>query len=101
EYAARHPNVSFIHINPGAVNSNLTQNLPWYFKPLLSAASIFIRSISDCGEFMTSALLNPAYKAGGFWLNQTVDSISARRLYVDDEDARKNLVEHYTKEVAF
>ncbi|KAG9046094.1 hypothetical protein FS837_005081 [Tulasnella sp. UAMH 9824] len=101
EYTARHPNVSFIHINPGPVNTNLAQGLPWYFKPLLLVASIFTRSISECGEYMTSALLNPAYKAGGFWLNQDVESISARRLYVDNEDARKKLVEHYTKEVAF
>ncbi|KIO21687.1 hypothetical protein M407DRAFT_245408 [Tulasnella calospora MUT 4182] len=102
EYAARHPNVSFIHINPGAVNSSLTQNiLPWYFKPLLFPVTLFLRSISDCGEYMTSALLNPAYKTGGFWLNQSVDSISTSRLYVGDEDARQKLVEHYTKEVAF
>ncbi|KAG9046095.1 hypothetical protein FS837_005082 [Tulasnella sp. UAMH 9824] len=100
EYAARHPNVSFIHIMPGFVNTPLSQGLPWYFKPLISAANIFSRSISDCGEYMTSALLNPAYKTGGFWLNQDGDSIAARRLYVDDEDARRKLVEHYTKEVA-
>ncbi|KAG8946189.1 hypothetical protein FRC04_012044 [Tulasnella sp. 424] len=102
EYAARHSNISFIHIMPGWVDTPLSKGLPWYLRGLAySLSPFFARSISDCGEYMTSTLLNPAYKAGGFWLGQNGGPIAKRMLYVDDEDVRKKLVEHYTKEVAF
>ncbi|KAG8971283.1 hypothetical protein FRC05_011382 [Tulasnella sp. 425] len=102
EYSARHPNISFIHIMPGFVNTSLCQGLPWYLRGIaVPLGSVFGRSISDCGEYMASGLLNPAYKTGGFWLDQNGGPIAKSRLYVDDEDARKKLVEHYTKEVAF
>ncbi|KAG8946187.1 hypothetical protein FRC04_012042 [Tulasnella sp. 424] len=101
EYATRYPNMSFIHIFPGFVNTPLFNNLPWCLRFVFTAAgSLAARSIQDCGEYMTFALLNSAYKTGGFWLSSDASPIPKEKLHVDDKDARKQLVEHYGKEVA-
>ncbi|KIO21689.1 hypothetical protein M407DRAFT_28750 [Tulasnella calospora MUT 4182] len=101
EYSSRYPAISFIHIFPGWVNTPLFKNLPWYLRLILTSfSSVMARSIPDCGEYMASALLNPAYKAGGFWLSSDGSPVLKEKLHVDDQDARKQLVEHYTKEVS-
>ncbi|KAG8894206.1 hypothetical protein FRC00_009324 [Tulasnella sp. 408] len=101
EYSSRYPAISFIHIFPGWVNTPLFNNLPWYLRPIFtSLVFVMARSIQDCGEYMTSALLNPEYKTGGFWLSPDGSPVPKEKLHVDDQDARKQLVEHYTKEVA-
>ncbi|KAG8943963.1 hypothetical protein FRC00_010835 [Tulasnella sp. 408] len=101
EYSSRYPAISFIHIFPGWVNTTLFNNLPWYLRPIFtSLAFVMARSIQECGEYMTSALLNPEYKTGGFWLSSDGSPVPKEKLHVDDQDARRQLVEHYTKEVA-
>ncbi|KAG8905437.1 hypothetical protein FRC00_013258 [Tulasnella sp. 408] len=103
EYSSRYPGISFIHIYPGFVNtSGVSKNLPWYLKAVASPlAQIGARSLGDCGEYMASGLFNPAYKTGGFYLNQNGEAIEKSKLNVDDLEVRRKLVEHYTKEVAF
>ncbi|KAG8946190.1 hypothetical protein FRC04_012045 [Tulasnella sp. 424] len=102
EYATRYPAISFIHISPGWTNTpGMTQNLPWYLKPIVAPLSHLARSVADSGEYLASALLNPAYKTGGFWLNENGEPIKKKQLNVDDLEARRLLVEHYTKEIAF
>ncbi|KAG9046097.1 hypothetical protein FS837_005084 [Tulasnella sp. UAMH 9824] len=102
EYSSRYPGISFIHIYPGWVDTSVTQNLPWYLKPVLRPIVHFgARTLQDCGEYMASGLLSPAYKAGGFYLNQNGEPVVKTKSNVDDLEARKQLVEHYTKEVAF
>ncbi|KAG8989750.1 hypothetical protein FRB90_002090 [Tulasnella sp. 427] len=100
EYSSTHPMVSFIHIMPGYVDTPLIKDMPWYIRSLRPLTSLFARSITDCGEYITGALLNPNYKTGGFWLDQNGDAVSRRRLWIDDKDALKKLVEHYKKEVS-
>ncbi|KIO21686.1 hypothetical protein M407DRAFT_245407 [Tulasnella calospora MUT 4182] len=103
EYSSRHPGISFIHIYPGFVNTpGATKNLPWYLKPIAAPiAHLGGRSLGDCGEYLATGLFNPAYKAGGFYLNQDGEPVAKSKLNVDDLEARRKLVEHYTKEVAF
>ncbi|KAG8946191.1 hypothetical protein FRC04_012046 [Tulasnella sp. 424] len=105
EYATRYPAISFIHMSPGLTKTpGLTRNMPWWFKPSVTYLSRLgqARSVADSGEYLASALLNPAYKAGGFWFNEIGEPMkkSKKRLNVDDLEVRKLLVEHYTKEVA-
>ncbi|KAG9040768.1 hypothetical protein FS837_000197 [Tulasnella sp. UAMH 9824] len=101
EYSSRYPAISFIHIFPGLVNTPLFNNLPWYLRLTFTFLGfVMARSIQDCGEYMTSALLNPEYKTGGFWLSSDGSPVPKEKLHVDDQDARRQLVEHYTKEVA-
>ncbi|KAG8892248.1 hypothetical protein FRC01_014269 [Tulasnella sp. 417] len=103
EYSSRHPGISFIHNYPGWVNTDgISRNMPWYLKPVVGPLSrLGARSLEDCGEYMASGLFNPAYRAGGFYLNQNGEPIAKNKLNVDDLEVRKRLVEHYTKEVAF
>lgn len=101
EYSSRNPAISFIHIFPGWVNTPLFKNLPWYLRPIFtSLSSLVARSIPDCGEYMTSALLSPKYKTGGFWLSSDGSPVPKEKIHIGDQDAIKQLVEHYTKEVA-
>jgi len=99
EYAIRHPKMSFIHITPGWVSTNIGRDMHWSLKPVLSAISVFSKSINDCGEYMLSALVSPQYKHGAFHLTDHGEPVPATETYVSD-DAREKLVRHYTKEVA-
>ncbi len=38
--------------------------MPWAVKGLLKLVKPFARTINDCGEYMSEALFNPAYKTG-------------------------------------
>lgn len=100
EYSSRHPNISFIHLLPGWINTPIVRGLPWYLRTLAPVfGAIGARSMSTCGEYLTWALLNPEYKIGGFWLGPNADPVDEAKLHVNDEEARKKLVEHYENEV--
>jgi len=62
--ALEHPTVSFIHAAPGTVNTNWGTELPLLFRGLVRLIQPLFRSIDDCGEYMSCALLDPEYKGG-------------------------------------
>ena len=90
--------MSFIHIFPGHVDTPLGKNLHWSLYGLIKMWSFAARSMTDCGEWMASALLAPEYKHGAFHMNQNADPFSAGRL-PDMSIGRQELLDHYTKEV--
>ncbi|KAG8894994.1 hypothetical protein FRC01_012624 [Tulasnella sp. 417] len=101
EYSSRHPNISFMHLAPGWINTPIVRGLPWYLRTFAPAfALIGARSVSSCGEYLTWALLNPEYKTGGYWLGPNGDPVDEATLHVNDDEVRKKLVEHYKKEVS-
>ncbi|KAG8879146.1 hypothetical protein FRB97_001926 [Tulasnella sp. 331] len=94
EYARAHPQMSFAHIAPGAVNTSLTRNLHWSLKPLLCVASLVLTSLEDCGEWMLYPLLSPAYRQGAFYLDKNGEPVPSKTILTSDA-ARKILVEHF------
>jgi len=101
EYSSRYPQLSFAHIFPGTVDTPLlARNLHWSFKYLLSPImSLAATSSQDCGEYMLSALLSPAYSQGAFYLDNHAEPVPAKRVPMS-ESARKTLVEHFVKETS-
>jgi len=99
EYASRHPKMSFIHIFPGFVNTNIGKNLHWTMRPLMSLANIIGTSLDDCGQYMLSALVSPEYRQGAYHLDSRADPMSPEKIHTSEE-ARAKLVEHFTKEAA-
>ncbi|KIO21685.1 hypothetical protein M407DRAFT_245406 [Tulasnella calospora MUT 4182] len=101
EYSSRYPNISFMHLAPGWINTPIVRGLPWYLRTFAPVfALIGARSVSSCGEYLTWALLSPEYKTGGFWLGPNGDPVDESTLHVNDDEVRKKLVEHYKQEVA-
>ncbi|CAG8961971.1 hypothetical protein HYFRA_00013751 [Hymenoscyphus fraxineus] len=73
EFASRESSVSYIHSNPGAVNTGLSRGLPWYARYALKAATPllwpFFTGAEETGSrqlfLATSALYPPAKAADG------------------------------------
>ena len=65
------------------------------------AVSTMIRaeSIEDCGERMTALLADPAFRSGGFYLDQFGGKVDASKLYLDGKGGEA-LVAHYNQEMA-
>ncbi|KAG9034253.1 hypothetical protein FRB95_013535 [Tulasnella sp. JGI-2019a] len=100
EYSKRYPQISFAHIYPGAVNTpNLTRNMHWALKPVVSVLGMALTSLQDCGELMLYPLLSPAYRQGAFYLDNHGEQVSQKKIFTS-EASRKILVEHFEKETA-
>ncbi|KAG8877237.1 hypothetical protein FRB97_001927 [Tulasnella sp. 331] len=99
EYAKAHPQMSFMHIFPGAVNTSLTRNLHWSLKPLLSVASLAFTSQKDCGEWMLYPLLSPAFRQGAFYLDNHAEPVPPKQI-ITSEPARKIVIEHFMSETS-
>eukprot|EP01103_Thecamoeba_quadrilineata_P006150 TRINITY_DN15875_c0_g1_i1.p1 TRINITY_DN15875_c0_g1~~TRINITY_DN15875_c0_g1_i1.p1 ORF type:complete len:304 (+),score=47.55 TRINITY_DN15875_c0_g1_i1:74-985(+) len=70
EYSNRHPNVSFMHIYPGYVNTSITDSLPWYLRIGANVASVFATSPEDSGEVMCYVLTDSKFKSGWHLLDE-------------------------------
>jgi len=100
EYSKRYPQISFSHIYPGFVNTDIGRNLHWALKPAASLlGKVAATSLEDCGEYLLSALLNPSYRQGAFYLDNFGKPISLSKVPTSEE-ARKILAEHFAKETA-
>ncbi|KAG8986199.1 hypothetical protein FRB90_004152 [Tulasnella sp. 427] len=98
EYSKLHPNLAFFNIYPGLVDTPNANGAAWWTKPLIAIARRLIMiTPEESGERMLSALLNPEYKKGGFYLNQYANQVQVAS---EDGEVKKALVDHFRAEVA-
>mmetsp|Transcript_20630 Transcript_20630/g.32217 ORF Transcript_20630/g.32217 Transcript_20630/m.32217 type:complete len:329 (-) Transcript_20630:977-1963(-) len=57
--ARENPTISFFHANPGFVSTNWGTEMPFLIRMAVRAIQPFGRSLEQCGEIMSGALLNP------------------------------------------
>ena len=62
--ALEHPHISFTHAAPGIVKTNWGRELPTVVRGIVRVLQLFFRSLEDCGEYMSSALIDEDYKGG-------------------------------------
>ena len=73
--------------------------MPWGLQILGKLLSFAARSITDCGEWMNSALMLPEYKRGAFHLNEKAEPLAASSVE-DTETGRAEFLKHYQETVA-
>ncbi|KIO31621.1 hypothetical protein M407DRAFT_241720 [Tulasnella calospora MUT 4182] len=98
EYPKLHPNLAFYNIFPGVVSTPNMNAGAWWSQPLIAIARMLIMiKPEESGERMLSALLNPEYKKGGFYLDQYAGQVNVAK---ENEEVRKAVLDHYRSEVA-
>ncbi|KAF7305308.1 hypothetical protein HMN09_00782400 [Mycena chlorophos] len=105
EFGLRNPNVSFIHIAPGFVNTNNFNSNHWSMRlaaPIIRPAIwAFASSPEVCAEYMLYAMLNA--KKGFSRVGEKADDMGLKSFPYPDEKPRKELREkvwaHTVKEV--
>jgi len=70
-----HANISFSHIAPGYVSTNVGRELPWYLRFSAALFSPLATSPEDCAEWMTFALTNEKFKNGWHLFNRHADKL--------------------------
>ena len=73
--AERHPDLSFVHIYPGVVNTPALRTT-WYFSLVATLTKPFLRTPEDAASFMLYPMLHPDYSQGGFWLSKNADKLA-------------------------
>ena len=92
----RHPDMAFVHIHPGAVDTPGLNSL-WVVRLLHPILRFFLTSPADCAQWMMYPLLSSEFSNGGYWLDRRAgtkelgDNVS--------DDIAKTVWEH-TVEVA-
>jgi NAD(P)-dependent dehydrogenase (short-subunit alcohol dehydrogenase family) len=99
EYSVRYPGLSFTHIFPGLVNTPLL-GFHWSLRLVAPILGLFASSPQDCGEIMLSALVSPAYRQGGFYLDNHAEPLPAKKRVTASDEGRKLFVEHYKSETS-
>ncbi|KAG9042742.1 hypothetical protein FS837_010455, partial [Tulasnella sp. UAMH 9824] len=98
EYPKLHPKLAFYNIFPGVVSTPNMNAGAWWTQPLIAVARVLIMiKPEESGERMLSALLNPEYKKGGFYLDNYTNQVSVAK---ENEEVRKAVLDHYRSEVA-
>ncbi|KAG8924165.1 hypothetical protein FRC01_011857 [Tulasnella sp. 417] len=98
EYQKLHPNLGFYNIFPGLVSTPNMKAGAWWTQPFIAIARVLLMiKPEESGERMLSALLNPEYKTGGFYLDQYAAQVSVTK---ENEEVRKAVLDHYRSEVA-
>ncbi|KAH9931033.1 hypothetical protein B0H21DRAFT_781073 [Amylocystis lapponica] len=99
-FAEQNPDMSFVHIAPGVVRTNLIRANHWIQRPLIGLLTAVIYPISvspaECGEYMLWGLLQA--QNGSSRRNSKGDDIGMAR-YFGSEEARKALWEHTVNEM--
>ncbi|KAG8951957.1 hypothetical protein FRC04_005290 [Tulasnella sp. 424] len=99
EYSKLHPNVGFSHKFPGVVSTPNMDAASWWTKPLIAIARRLIMiQPEESGERNLSALLNPEYKKGEFYLDQYAGQVNT--VTKQSEEVKKAVLDHYRSEVA-
>lgn len=98
EYAKLYPKISFCHIFPGLVDTPGFDAAPFWMKPIIFIARLFLMmSAEESGQRLLFALLKPSFKSGAFYLDQFSEPAPAP---IETQEAREALIEHYREEVA-
>jgi hypothetical protein len=63
--AAKNPNISFIHIAPGYVSTDIASGLPWYARILATPLTYFATPVENCAQYMIYASTAPQYTKPG------------------------------------
>jgi hypothetical protein len=102
--AKENPSVSFIHSQPGGVNTNLARNFgtltQYALGALMFVAKPFLTDIRESGERHAWAGTNEEFKTGAHYLNPSSEPSCNTKLmekYENDGTAKK--VEEHTKEM--
>ena len=87
-------NILFVHAAPGFVNTNWGSDMPWYLRGLVRLIQPLGRTLKDCGEFMSTALLQPR-QAGFALMGQNGEPVKKTSLH----DQALEFMWKHTKEV--
>jgi NAD(P)-dependent dehydrogenase (short-subunit alcohol dehydrogenase family) len=69
--AEEHPSVAVCHAAPGFVNTNWGTEMPWAIRMMLRPMqSVFGKSLEDCGETITSGLMNGIVRPGFYLMGE-------------------------------
>ncbi|KAJ3410726.1 hypothetical protein HDV05_003446 [Chytridiales sp. JEL 0842] len=87
-----HPNISFIHSYPGAVNTNISRGLPSYLRaPTNFLMNLLATKPADCAEVQFYNLVNSGYKKGWFLLSPKGEAYGKHKRH---DELRKIVTEH-------
>jgi len=98
EFAKRNPNISFIHIFPGFVDTPIVHNF-WVTKYFIWLLKFIMKQPEDCAEWMLLPLLDDTFQAGAFHLNEFAEPLPPKTLYLNPE-SQKVVFEHSVEAVS-
>ncbi|KUF91416.1 Trafficking protein particle complex subunit 8 [Phytophthora nicotianae] len=88
------PNVSFMHLYPGFVNTGLFDRFPWYVRvPSKIFAVIAAHSPERCAEYLVATLTKPEFAAGWKLLGERGEPLAKTKYHTDK---LKNIVWEHT-----
>ncbi|KAH7096261.1 NAD(P)-binding protein [Auriculariales sp. MPI-PUGE-AT-0066] len=97
EFSKRHPSISFTHIFPGMVRTNLSSGVPWPVNRILRCMEYFFgTSAEDCGQWMMYAMLDETAATGAHFKSDHADPLGPSR-WAQDEVARGAVWKHLTE----
>jgi len=84
----KHPSISFFHINPGFVDTDLSRDLPGILRvPIQLLSKPFATSKEDCGITLVNEMLKP--EARGWYLigdkGKPINSVKAHTIEIRDK----------------
>lgn len=91
----RHPDIAFVHMYPGAVDTPALR-IHWALNLVLPLAKPFLLTPEDSAQSLLYPLLSPESSKGGYWLSKKADKLALAD-NITDEVVQKvwdNTVEH-------
>ncbi|GMF14742.1 unnamed protein product [Phytophthora lilii] len=79
------PNATFMHIEPGFVNTNLTESTWWYIRlPMKLAAFLFTGSPEQNAKSLMQAFTKEEYSSGWKLLNKRAEEVPNTKFHTED-----------------
>ncbi|CAG8698494.1 12226_t:CDS:2, partial [Acaulospora colombiana] len=82
-FAERHPDITFIHVYPGVVDTPVMR-INWWMSMLMDVAKPFMRKPKVAGQILLYPLLNPKFDGGAYYLNEYANKLSLNNTFTDD-----------------
>ncbi|KAL4151747.1 hypothetical protein PRNP1_008685 [Phytophthora ramorum] len=84
-FSEKAPLASFIHADPGVVDTSLVNGLPWYVRlPAKALTPLIARSPEDCAKFMLSTLTKDAFSSGWHFVNKNAEKLQPTKFQTDE-----------------
>lgn len=85
KFSALNPKIAFSHAFPGAVDTNIVDNLPWYARfPAKIFMPIIATSADDCADYLLSGLLSKENAKGWHLLSSKADPVNKTQFHNDE-----------------
>lgn len=85
--AERHPDITFIHVYPGMVDTPLMR-VNWWMSMLMNVSKPFLCKPRDAAQFLLYPFLNSEFGGGAYYLDENANQLKLNDTFTDDFTSR-------------